>query len=380
MSSEIKSKIKILLVGGGTGGHFYPLISIAETLNLESVRPSLYYAGPTKYDANLLEENNIKFVHIPAGKRRHYFSLLNFFDFFKTLYGIGLSLIKLLVIYPDVVFSKGGYTSVPVIFAAAFLRIPIIVHESDSVFGSANRFGSRFAKHIITSYENVLLDKKRNAKIINLGIPIRKILLGAPSKDSVSSLGIDPDRPVVLILGGSQGAERINQQIFASLDDLLKKYTIIHQTGAENYDMSIQTAEKLIPDVELRKHYHAAPFLDAKRLNDVYHIASVVVSRAGSTAMYEIALHKKPAIIIPIPESISHDQRTNAYANARLGGAVVIEEENLKENILISEIDRIVQNTDIYESMVAATDLFAKRDASERISELINNLAQEHIS
>lgn len=380
MNEKPTSNMRILLVGGGTGGHFFPLVSIAEKLRKTQENPDLYYAGPDRYDKEILDALHIKFVRVPAGKKRRYFSILNFFDFFKTLVGIKIAILKLFFVYPDVVVSKGGYTSIPVVLAAMLLRIPIIVHESDSVFGSANKIGSRFARHVVTSYDSATLDQKLSSKIQKIGIPIREGLLAPPSSDAITQLNIDPHRPVVLVLGGSLGAERVNEQIFTSLDDLLRSYTVIHQTGADHYDTSIQTVEKLIPDPELRKHYHPISFLDAKTLNNAYHLASVVISRAGSTAMYEIALHNKPAIIIPIPESISHDQRTNAYENAKLGGVVVLEEENLKEGILMAEIERIVQNADIYESMVSGTKLFANPHAAEHMSELILNIAREHTS
>ena len=377
---EKQNKTRVMLVGGGTGGHFFPLMGVAEQLTQTSDQPLIYYAGPEKYDEESLSSLGIKFVKISAGKRRRYFSILNFFDVFKTLWGIKVAILKLFYIYPDVVFSKGSYTRVPVIIAAVLLRIPVIVHESDSVFGSANKLGSKFARHIFTAYDEATLDEKKNKKIQKLGIPVRAALLNPPAANTIESLGIDPNRPVILVLGGSQGSERVNEQIFASIDDLLRSYTVIHQTGINNYDLSVQTVEKLIPDSEIRKHYHAIPFLDEEKLNNAYHVASVVVSRAGSTAMYEIALHHKPAIIIPIPETISHDQRSNAYANARLGGVVVLEEGNLKEGLLMAEIERIVQNNDIYESMVAGTKLFANPNAAARISEIILDLANEHVS
>lgn len=371
-------EIRVLLVGGGTGGHFFPLISIAEKLNETYESPRLYYAGPTPYNRELLEEQHITFVHIPAGKWRRYFSLLNFFDLFKTAWGTLVAIVVLFRVYPDVVFSKGGFASVPIILASCFLRIPIIVHESDSVFGKANKLGSRCARHVITAYETATLSAHRDHKIMKLGIPIRTALLAPPRQDAIEALGVDAERPIVLVLGGSLGAERLNQQIFLSLDELLKTYTVIHQTGAQNFDEALQTVERLIPDPELRKHYQMKPFLDAVTLNDAYHLASVVISRAGSTVMHEIALHHKPAIIVPIPESISHDQRSNAYAGARAGGVVVIEEENLKEGILLAEIERIVQNPEVYESMVAGTERFAQRDAAERIVELMRDISAEH--
>jgi len=379
MIPKINSKIKILLVGGGTGGHFYPLISIAESLSETTQNPDLYYAGPKKYDGDELDANNIKYLYIPAGKRRKYFSIFNFFDFFKTILGLFVAVIQLFIIYPDVVMSKGGYTSVPVTLAAGFLRIPIIIHESDSIFGSANRFAGRFAKHIITAYDIASINKSLDNKIINLGIPIRKALQTTVSRTAIEELEVDPNRPIVLVLGGSQGAERLNDSILATLDELLSKYTVIHQTGERNLESSVLSSEKLIPDSKIRKYYHPIGLLDAKKLNDAYHLSSVVICRAGSTTLYEIALHKKPAIVIPIPEEISRDQRSNAYEAARNGWVVVVEEKNLSDDILASEVKRIVQNPEIYDNMVAGTSTFIRQGSSKKIADLILKTAEEHL-
>jgi len=378
MISETKSRKKILLVGGGTGGHFYPLISIAESLNATIQNLDLYYAGPKKYDPTGLDENNIKYLYVPAGKRRKYFSLLNFFDLFKTAFGLFIAIIRLFLIYPDVVMSKGGYTSIPVILAARLLRIPIIIHESDSIFGSANRFAGKFAKHIITAYDTASISETLDSKIINLGIPIRKALRATVSADAINKLGIDPDRPIVLVLGGSQGAERLNDSILVTLDELLIKYTVIHQTGEKNLETAILSSEKTITDPEIRKYYHPVASLNSKKLNDAYHLSSVVITRAGSTTLFEIALHEKPAIIVPIPEEISHDQRSNAYEIARKGCAVVIEEKNLSDDILASEVERIVQNPEIYDNMVAGTKTFARQDTADKIADLIFQITEKH--
>ena len=371
-------KIRILLVGGGTGGHFYPLISIAEALRANvSHDMDLYYAGPTKYDAESLVAQNIHFVWIPSGKNRRYFSLLNFFDTIKTFLGLIVAVIRLFIIYPDVVMSKGGYTSVPVVLAAAFLRIPIVIHESDSVVGKANKLAAHFARAVIISYpETRTLFTHSN--ILHLGIPIRTSLLSAPSANALTELGVDPDRPVVLVLGGSQGAERVNELILDSLDELLTDLSVIHQTGKQNFEQCKRVAENLIPDEERLKHYHPTPFLVGSMLNDAYHIASVVISRAGSNSIYEIALHNKPSILIPIPETISHDQRTNAYAYARSGATTVMEEGNMTDTLLRAEIDRIMKNEDIYATMSKSAESFAKRDAAQAIGSLLTSIAQEH--
>lgn len=367
---------RVLFVGGGTGGHFYPLIAIAEALNALPNGPQLYFAGPNAYDQKSLDAEHITYISVAAGKRRRYASFHNIVDFFKTLAGIFIALVKIFIIYPDVIMSKGGYTSVPVILAGAFLRIPVIIHESDSVMGSANRIGSRFARHVITSYPDVKVVHTKGI-VHTLGIPIRKVLR-TTNVDSVEDVGIDPERPVLFVIGGSQGAERINQLILDSLDELLVDYAIIHQTGTKNFDTCKFAADTLITNPSMRKNYYPLAFLDAVALNETYCRSSLIISRAGSNSIHEIALHAKPAILIPIPEEISHDQRTNAYTYARTGAAVVMEESNLQDSLLRAEIDRIMHDTSLYERMAQAAASFAKQDAGERIASLIMEIIEEH--
>ncbi len=368
---------RILLVGGGTGGHFYPLISIAEALNTSPLQPKLYYAGPNAYDQSALTAEKISYIYIGAGKQRRYLSILNFFDLIKTFWGILVALVKLYILYPDVIMSKGGFTSVPVVLAGAFLRIPIVIHESDAVMGRANKLASRFAKNIIVAYDETI-QSLPHLPVQKLGIPIRSIFFQNPSPQAIDTLGIDPDRPVILVLGGSQGAERINRFILDSLDELLTDYTVIHQTGTGQFELCKLSAENLIPNKDLHRHYHPRPFLDAITLNDAYHLSRIVISRAGSNSIYEISLHGKPSILIPIPEGISHDQRTNAYAYARISGATVLEEQNLSDGLLRAEIDRIMQSDEAYESMSKSALSFAQRDTANRISDLLLQIAQKH--
>lgn len=371
------SKIKIVLVGGGTGGHFYPLIALADALHTQEQKPDLYYAGPNKYDADALSASNIAFISIPAGKKRKYWSILNYIDVFKTIFGIFVAIIKLYIVYPDVIVSKGGYTSIPVIIGAVFLRIPIIVHESDAKMGTANRFASRFAHSVIIAYEETGVSL-HHPRIYNLGIPVRKALLAPPDPDAIQSLNIDPQRPLILVIGGSQGAERVNRLILDTLDELLPVYSIIHQTGQSNFATISRSVDTLIPNEELRKNYHPIAFLNQHELNNAYHLAQIIISRAGSNSIYEIALHGKPSIIIPIPEEISHDQRTNAYAYARSGAAIVLEEKNFSDTLLQSEIDRIMSDTALYEHMSHTARSFGKPDVAEQMSTLILEIAQHN--
>ncbi len=375
------SQKKIVLVGGGSGGHFYPLIAIAEALRDADLSIDLYYFGPRKFDHDALKDVEMSFTYVPAGKRRRYFSPLNIVSPFITLFGCIIAIFRLYIIYPDVVMSKGGYTSVPVVLAAFLLRIPVIVHESDSKMGGANKLALRFARECIVAYdESYEVATNKNAHVHNLGIPIRKQLHANPTQNAIEELGITQDRPLILVIGGSQGAERFNNFIIQALNELLPEYTVLHQVGEKNFEKVSATVNNLIVDENLRTHYHPVPFLNKTRLNNAYALSQIIITRAGSTALFEIALHSKPSIVIPIPESISHDQRSNAYAYGRTGAAVVIEEENVSDNLLKAEIDRIMNDDALYQSMSVAAKAFAKPNTSTETAHLILQVAQEHDS
>src|SRR3989344_3784612 len=189
--------MRILFVGGGTGGHFYPLIAVAEVLVNSEKRPELYYMGPNPYQPELLTEHNIKYVSCPAGKLRLYFSIQNFFDLFRNFFGLFVAIWKLYIIYPDVVFSKGGFTSVPILLAARFLRIPIVIHESDAVPGRANKLAAPFARYIAIAYAEVA-EFFPSEKTALVGIPLRKEVL-AIDPDPFMKLGIPNDKPLIYI-------------------------------------------------------------------------------------------------------------------------------------------------------------------------------------
>ena len=378
--------MKVVLVGGGTGGHFYPLIAIAEAVIMSAkaqniALPELYYMGPKAYDQSSLFAYNIKFISCPAGKRRRTSSVGDFFrnilDMAKTFGGIFVAVWKLYSIYPDVVMSKGGYTSVPVVFAAWLLRIPIIIHESDAVPGRANKFAKNFARYIAISYENAGLYFP-NEKTAFTGIPVRTELLAPAPEKSREKLQITGEKPLICILGGSQGAERINDLIASSLDILLPKYTILHQVGERHVKVVTETARALTQNADLLSDYYIRGFMDVETMHQALSAANVVVARAGSTTIYEIAIHTKPAILIPIPEEISHDQRANAYAYARSGAASVIEEKNLTPHLLMSEIERIIGDPVLRESMQESAQTFAKYDAATKIANILIAVGLEH--
>ncbi|MDB5244709.1 MAG: UDP-N-acetylglucosamine--N-acetylmuramyl-(pentapeptide) pyrophosphoryl-undecaprenol [Parcubacteria group bacterium] len=375
----------IVFTGGGSGGHFYPIIAIAEAINdlvreKHLIAPQMYYLAPTPYDQKALFENGIGFISIPAGKIRRYASILNFTDFFVTLAGMVRAIFTLFRLYPDVIMSKGGYVSVPVILAARLLRIPVVIHESDSKPGRANLLASKFAKKIAISFESAAayFPKKVQNRIARTGNPIRKALMRVEEEGARQYLGLEPGIPTVFILGGSQGALRINEAIITALPDLVSFANVIHQTGTAHLKNIQAVTNVILEKSPYASRYHPIDFLDEVSMQRAAGAANVIISRAGTGTIFEIGLWKKPAIIIPIPESVSHDQRSNAYAYANTGAAVVIEEGNLSPHLLVSEIKRIVTDNELSARMVAGATGFTDPDAARILANEILSIGIAH--
>jgi len=377
--------MKIVFTGGGTGGHFYPIVAVAEAIHdIESerklVEPELYYFGPNVFDDRALYENGITFVPTAAGKMRRYFSILNFFDLFKTGWGIVETLLKLYGVFPDVVFSKGGYGSVPTVLAAKLLGIPVIVHDSDAIPGTASLMASKFAKRIAISYDSAYdyFPEKVRQKIALIGNPVRRELMNPAREGAHEFLELEQNVPVVLILGGSLGAERINNTVLEALPDLVHNYQIIHQTGQAHYESVKETARVALEKNERRYRYKPYGFLNPLALKMAAGAADLVISRAGSGSIAEISSWGKASILVPIPEDVSRDQRANAFAYAHAGATVVIEQGNLTPNLLLSEINRLFTNPKARIDLADSAKKFAKKDAARKLAEAIIETALEH--
>lgn len=373
--------MKILLTGGGSGGHFYPLIAVAESINRfvaekNIIPPKLYFMSDSQYDADILLKNKINFVFVPTGKLRRYFSILNISDIFKTIIGIIIAVIKLFIIYPDVIFSKGAYASFPVLIAARFLCIPIVIHESDSVPGRTNLWSGKFAKRIAISYPEAANYFKNKNRIAYTGHPIRYDLMKINEKDP-QYFKLDNNKPVILVLGGSLGAKIINDVILDSLSKLIEKYQIIHQTGKNNIEEVKNMAELILKNSPNKEHYKAFDYLNDFTLIKAVGVADLIITRAGS-AIFEIANWGIPSIVIPITDTNGDHQRKNAYTYGRTGSATIIEEANLAPNLIIEEIDRILQNEELKNKMSDSAKKFNQPDANDKIAKEIMNIALSH--
>lgn len=373
--------MKILFTGGGTGGHFYPIIAVANALreraNIRKIlAPELYYMAPSKYNPRAVFDAEMEFLQVPAGKMRRYFSLLNFTDAFKTIYGCIWALLRMYKIFPDVVFGKGGYASFPALFAAKILRIPVIIHESDSVPGKVNLWAGKFARRVAISYPDAAKYFNKD-KVALTGNPIRKDITEPLLNGAHEFLKLEQNIPTLLILGGSQGSKIINDTIMGAGRELLERYQIIHQTGKNNFEEVRSTMSVVLKDHPYAYRYHPFDYMNELALRMAAGVSQIVISRAGST-IFEIAAWGLPSIIIPLPNTISHDQTANAFAYARTGASVVIEENNLSSHVLIEEIDRINGSDSIKQTMREQAKSFSRLDSADIIADAILNIALEH--
>ncbi len=373
--------MRIVLTGGGSGGHFYPLIAVAEELNKQAasnklIDPELFFISESPYDQKLLLDNNITFKKVSAGKLRRYFSLKNVSDTVKTIKGLFQGFVKMYDIYPDVVFSKGGYASFPAVFAAKILKIPVFIHESDSVPGRMNAWAGKFAARIAISFPNAA-EFFPKGKVAFTGNPIRKEVKNPVTEGAKELLGFSSDIPIIFIIGGSQGSETINSFILRTLPSLVEKYQILHQTGPNNYNEVVKLSRLALEKSGYSERYKAYDYLDTASLRMAAGAASLIVSRAGST-IFEIAQWGKPSIIIPITDSNGDHQRMNAYYYARSGACVVIEETNLSPQVFNFQVDKLLSDGNLLNNMSAAAKTFAKPEAAAVIAEEIIRIALSH--
>ena len=373
--------MRICLVGGGTGGHVYPLMAVALAINEQSKQTGqpveILFLGEGKFLKRAASENNLKIKTIQAGKLRRYFSLLTIIDILKFPIGLAQSLWHLFWFMPDVVFAKGGYASLSVALVSKLYFIPLFIHESDSVPGLANRILGKLAKKVFISF-NSSQKYFKSDKTVLTGNPVRKELMVGDRSAAMAKFDLNPDRKTILIAGGSQGAQKINRIILDSLVLLVKDFQIIHQCGESQFQSVKIELEKIIKEGQdeyadtVRVNYKLYPFFDAKDMALAYAAADIIVSRAGASNISEIAMLSKPAIIIPITDSSSNHQMSNALEFAKFG-AIVVEEANLTPHIIINQINLLLKPEN-YNSISEKLKTFAMPDAADKIASVLSQV------
>lgn len=315
---------KVALTGGGTAGHVMPHVALLP--HFMKMGWSVFYIGSSGVEKRLIKNMEIPFFEIAAGKLRRYFSWSNFIDIFRVLLGILQSLFILMKAKPDIVFSKGGFVSVPVAVAAWILRIPVVSHESDLTPGLANRIIARFADRLLYSFPETesLLTHNRTTLV---GLPVRDSLRDGCSEKGNEICGFeDNGLPVILFMGGSLGAQRINNVVLESLHMLVQKYRVIHIVGpGKNTQIDSE-------------NYVQFEFM-SEDLNHVLAISDVVVCRAGANTIFELLSLRKPMILVPLEKGSRGDQVDNARCFQRHGWATLILENDLSGERLLKEIE-----------------------------------------
>lgn len=373
--------MKIILAGGGTGGHTFPLIAVSREIKKHSLNSvEFLYLGPKdRFASYFLEKEAVKTSFCNAGKIRRYGGISTFFQnvkdiFFNIPIGIVQSFITLFFYMPDIIFSKGGFGSLPVVFAGTLLGIPIVMHESDVIPGQSNRMLSSFAFKIYVAFPEKQTSFFPLKKMVHTGNPVRESVLEGSQNKAKEIINLKYEKPTILILGGSQGSKRINELVIQIIPEMLKFFEIIHQTGHEDYERVKSQISALIPD-ELKPEYHVYPFLDEGEMQNAYAAADVIIARAGSGTIFEISAIGRPSILIPLPESAQNHQLKNALTYAKLtGSAIVIEEKNLTPNFFLAELKNIFQFKNIAELGRKAKQFSVPNSAEIIAKDIINFL------
>jgi UDP-N-acetylglucosamine--N-acetylmuramyl-(pentapeptide) pyrophosphoryl-undecaprenol N-acetylglucosamine transferase len=354
----------VALTGGGTAGHIWPAIEVGKTLKKEKSDLEIIYLGMNNSREEVLaNEAGFKFFPIKAGKWRRYFSLANILTPFYIWRGFRQAKKILQEKDVKVLFAKGGYVSFPVVLAAHRLQIPVIGHESDSIVGKANLTLIKRMWALAVAFPRSLYPKKLKEKLVYTGIPLRDDFF-KETKDWPKDLKLKDDLPVLVITGGSTGAEYLNQFIFKNLKNLLTICQIIHLTG----EQGIREAKKIKAELHLRNYY---PIDFSHQIPAILNRADLVLSRAGAGTLFELACLSKGTILIPYPYAAQNHQEKNAYFAKRLGGAMVFRQKGLDEGKLLVTINHLLKNPQLAEDMGRKLHGLYVPDASQRIAEMI---------
>ena len=351
---------RIILTGGGTAGHVTPNIALLP--RLKELNYDIHYIGSYNgIEKELIEQFGIPYHGISTGKLRRYFSLQNFTDSFRVVKGLDEARKLVKILKPDVIFSKGGFVSVPVVLAGKSRKVPTIIHESDMTPGLANKLSLSSATKVCCNFPETL-EHLPEGKAVLTGSPIRQELLSGDKFKAREFLHFTSDKPVIMIVGGSLGAVAVNNAVRAILPELLKDFQIIHLCGKGKVDESLLNIEGYAQFEYIKEE-----------LRDLFAITDIVISRAGANAICELLALHKPNLLIPLSANASRgDQILNARSFERQGFSMVLEEEEITNEILLGAIRNLYENR---ESYIDAMKKSNQQNSIDTIIDLIESLA-----
>ncbi|MGE9881421.1 undecaprenyldiphospho-muramoylpentapeptide beta-N-acetylglucosaminyltransferase [Blautia obeum] len=327
---------RIILTGGGTAGHVTPNIALLP--RLKELQYDIHYIGSYNgIEKELIEQFGIPYHGISSGKLRRYFSVQNFTDPFRVIKGLGEARKLVKILQPDVIFSKGGFVSVPVVLAGKSQHVPTIIHESDMTPGLANKISLPSATKVCCNFPETL-EHLPEGKAVLTGSPIRQELLSGDKFKARDFLGFTSDKPVIMVVGGSLGSVAVNEAVRGILPELLKDFQVVHLCGKGKIDDSLKNLDG----------YAQFEYIKDE-LKDLFALTDIVISRAGANAICELLALHKPNLLIPLSANASRgDQILNARSFERQGYSVVLEEEELNKQVLLDSILRLYENRESY--------------------------------
>ncbi len=353
---------KIVLTGGGTAGHVTPNIALLPELKKQGYE--IHYIGSYEsIESKLIPELDVSYYGIASGKLRRYIDLKNISDPFKVVKGLHQARVLLKQIKPDVVFSKGGFVSVPVVVAAKSRGIPCVIHESDMTPGLANKICIPCASRVCTNFPETIKHLPAEKAVLT-GSPIRQELFHGSRERGLSFCGFDKIRPVVLIIGGSLGAASVNTAVRSILPALLKEFQVIHLCGKDKIDASLNGTKGYVQFEYIKEE-----------LSDLMAAADIMISRAGANAICEILALRKPNILIPLSAQASRgDQILNAASFEKAGYSIVIQEEDVTDDKLLNAVHQAYDKREEYIKAMKRSQL---NNSIEKIVGLINEAAKK---
>ena len=327
---------RIILTGGGTAGHVTPNIALIP--KLRELGFDIQYIGSYQgIEKELIEPFGIPYHGISSGKLRRYFSLQNFTDPFRVLKGLGEAKKLIKELQPDIIFSKGGFVSVPVVIAGKQNKVPVIIHESEMTPGLANKLAIPSATRVCCNFPETL-EHLPKEKAVLTGSPIRQELLSGNKIAAMDLCGFTADKPVILVIGGSLGSVAVNNAVREALPELLKSFQVVHLCGKGKLDESLVGTKGYIQFEYIKNE-----------LRDIFALSDVVISRAGANAICELLALRKPNLLIPLSANASRgDQILNARSFERQGFSIVLEEEEVTKASLLEAVNKLYANRGTY--------------------------------